>query len=67
MRTSSLRKDLEDVPTELMIVAGIAGAMLVTPPFVAPGGARGATLDFRRAVKFKRAVHLTCEFMLQTC
>ena len=49
-----------------MTVSGITGAMLVTHPIVASGGARGATLGFRRALKAKRAVHLTCEFMLQS-
>ena len=58
-------KDPAGVPTELMIAAGLNGSMLVTPEFVASGGARGAALGFRRAVKVKRAFHLTCEFILQ--
>ena len=61
----TVAKDTADVSTELIIVAGFASAMLVTPPFVATGGARGVTLGFRRAVKFKRAFHLKCAFMLQ--
>ena len=58
-------KDPANVPTELMIVAGLNGSMLVTPEFVASGGASGAALGFRRAVKVKRAVHLTGEFIEQ--
>ena len=58
-------KDPTAVPTELMLVAGLNGSMLVTPEFVASGGASGAALGFRRAVKVKRAFHLTAEFILQ--
>eukprot|EP00974_Lingulodinium_polyedra_P010475 1006364-Lingulodinium_polyedra.AAC.1 len=48
-----------------MIVAGLNGAMLVAPEFVATGGASGAALGCRRVVKVKRALHLTCAFILQ--
>eukprot|EP00974_Lingulodinium_polyedra_P080769 7825866-Lingulodinium_polyedra.AAC.1 len=48
-----------------MIVAGLNGAMFVTPEFVATGGASGEALGFRRAVKVKRALHLTRAFILQ--
>ena len=58
-------KDPAVVPTELMIVAGLNGSMLVTPEFVASGGASGAALGFRRAVKIKRAFHMTPDFILQ--
>ena len=54
------------VPMELMIVAGLNGSMLVTPEFVASGGASGAALGFRRVVAVKRAFRLTCQFILQT-
>ena len=46
-------------------MAGLNGSMLVTPEFVASGGASGAALGFRRVVKVKRVLHLTCEFILQ--
>ena len=58
-------KDPAIVPTEIMIVAGLNGSMLVTPEFVASGGASGAALGFRRVVQVKRAAHLTCEFIMQ--
>ena len=58
-------KDPAIVPTEITIVAGLNGSMLVTPEFVASGGASGAALGFRRVVKVKRAVHLTGEFIQQ--
>ena len=58
-------QDPADVPEDILIAAGLNGSMLVTPECVASGGASGAALGLRRAVKVKRTVHLTCEFILQ--
>ena len=57
--------DPAKAPEEVIIVAGLIGAMVATRAFVETAGATGAALAFRHAISIARSFHMSDKFMFE--
>ena len=57
--------DPAKAPDDVIIVAGLIGAMVATRAFAETAGATGAALSFRRAISIARSFHMSDKFMFE--